>query len=72
MTTPNSIVELLRKHHNEAASPMAFIRAIREKCGVHTSSVYRWVNGEKFPNGQHTLSILDYLNEQEPQNETTR
>jgi aminopeptidase N len=61
MKTPNSIVELLRKHHNEAASPMAFIRAIREKCGVHTSSVYRWLNGEKFPNGQHTLTLIDYL-----------
>ena len=40
---------------------MAFIKAIRERCGVHTSSVYRWLNGEKFPNGQHTLTLIDYL-----------
>lgn len=59
--TPNSIVELLRKHHADAASPMDFINAIRERCNVHTSSVYRWINGEKFPNGHHTLTLIDYL-----------
>ena len=65
MTSP-SLIDLLKKAHAEAPSAMDFITAVKSRCHVDQSTVYRWLNEEKFPSGQNVLSLVEFLKNQEP------
>jgi len=66
------LIKLLRKHHREAPSQLEFIRAVCNRCNVAQSTVYQWLSGPKFPSGENTINLIDFLRErhaqkQEPQ-----
>ena len=65
MTSP-SLIDLLKKAHAEAPSAMDFIAAVKARCQVNQSTVYRWLAGDKFPSGQNVLTLVEFLKNQEP------
>lgn len=65
MTSP-SLIDLLKKAHSEATSAMDFIAAVKSRCQVNQSTVYRWLAGDKFPSGQNVLTLVEFLKSQEP------
>ncbi len=64
--TSSPIIHLLKKAHAEAPSAMDFIAAVKNQCQVNQSTVYRWLNNEKFPSGQNVLTLVEFLKNQEP------
>ena len=64
--TSSPIIDLLKKAHAEAPSAMKFIAAVKNRCQVNQSTVYRWLNDEKFPSGQNVLTLVEFLKSQEP------
>lgn len=65
MTSP-SLIDLLKKAHSEAPSAMKFIAAVKNRCQVNQSTVYRWLDEKKFPSGKNVLSLVEFLKSQEP------
>lgn len=62
MTQKLTIAELLRRHHDAAPKATDFIKAIQDRCKVHHSSVYHWMNG-RMPHGESLMNLLDYFKE---------
>ena len=57
----NPIARMLQKHHGESKNQPEFIRSLARECRVHLATAYRWINGDKVPDGLNTLRIMQYI-----------
>jgi hypothetical protein len=55
----NKIAELLRKHLSE--SPRGEQARIVRDLNINKSTMTRWLDGDMHPNGQHTMTIVEYI-----------